>query len=344
MQRHVLVAALALTGGVFAQSTFSSGTLVTNPGAGFGGADVSLLHPTNGTLGYTASAAANIRVADDFTVPCGESWTLATLSGFGYQTGSGTTSTLTAANYRIWSGRPGDAGSVVIHDYSTANQMTATSFTNIYRVGNGVALTTNTRPIMRADMNGNAIVLGPGQYWLDYTLTGSTTSGPFVPSVSDLANPITGDGMQFLPAGTGGTWTGPLLNGVSAVGIPIEVSYVVTTIPCYTYSLTQSVAGGAVTISNGGGPAFGVYLNLIALTPGATPNGWFAGLDIGVADLINELLVGAPFFGVLDASGAASFVVPAPIPSGLPLYTASIAYGAGNVEAGRVSAFTYTTL
>ena len=54
---------------------------------------------------------SNKGVADDFTVPSGETWNISTASFYAYQTGSTTTSTMTSVNVRIWDGPPGVAGS-----------------------------------------------------------------------------------------------------------------------------------------------------------------------------------------------------------------------------------------
>ena len=138
MKQTISIAALALVacGGVFGQQTYSNGPLVTHPGQGLNGLDASALDtgaPLLNIFGWGGSSATNTRVSDDFTVPFGQTWTLQTISGFTYQTNGGPPSTITAGNYRIWNGSPLQGGAI-IYDFSGANQMTATNFSNIYRV------------------------------------------------------------------------------------------------------------------------------------------------------------------------------------------------------------------
>ncbi|MFZ1553126.1 MAG: hypothetical protein WAV53_17145, partial [Anaerolineae bacterium] len=79
---------------------FDNGPLVTHPGGGFGGADASAVQTAIGLTIYGAGhqLSANNRVADDFTVPAGETWTINTVTFYAYQTGSTTTSTINHVN------------------------------------------------------------------------------------------------------------------------------------------------------------------------------------------------------------------------------------------------------
>jgi PKD repeat protein len=226
----VSIALLGLAGMAAGQVIYSNGPLVTHPGGGAGGADASALEPTLSTFGFTASNSTPgtvvggvFRVADDFTVPCGEVWGINSISVFAYQTGSTTTSSFQSGNYRIWNGQPGVGGSFIVADHSASNQMTATSWTNAYRVQT-TTLMDVARPIMRIDMSGNSIILGPGEYWLDYALNGSINSGPFVPPITILGSNVTGNGVQDL----GGGVYQPLVSGPVpgfAQGLPFEIDH-----------------------------------------------------------------------------------------------------------------------
>jgi hypothetical protein len=337
------VCLLALTVVASAQVvTYSNGPLITHPGAGLGGADASVLE-AGGTVFGSTSGPVNFRLADDFTVPCGEQWAVTSFRAFGYQTGSGITSTMTSGDYRIWVGQPGSPGATILHDHSATNQMTSTAFTNIYRVQN-TSLTGNTRPIMSVDMNPNAIVLGPGTYWFDYRIAGSIVGGPFTPPISGTGtNPPLGNGLQAQIIAAGTAWI-PASSGPSFVGFPFEVDYTLSTINCYTFTVTQTGPGSAITLENKGGLSSHVYLNPITFNQGTFPNGWLQGLDIPLGELFNEISLGAPFIGVLDGNGEAIFVVPAGIlPAGVTFYTTS-AFFAGLGALGTVPAFSYTTI
>lgn len=329
--------------------TYSNGPLITHPGAGLAGADASALETGGTVFGFTAGPA-NFRQADDFVVPCNEQWAIVGFRAFAYQTNSGIVSTLTSSNYRIWSGQPGTPGAVVIHDFSATNQQTATAFTNIYRV-TPTTLTGNTRPIFSTTMAGNSIVLDPGTYWFDFQIAGSgALGGPFSPPISGTGTvPPVGNGIQSQLISTGFFWNGgnPSGTGVAAVltGLPFEIDYQTVTGPtCYTYTFSQPVAGGPITITNAGGLPGHLYLNPITFNQGVFPNGWLSGVDIPLGELFNQIPLGAPFFGVLDGTGGATFVVPGGLfPAGITIYTASNFY-AGLGSLGEVSAFAFTTI
>lgn len=55
---------------------FDNGPLVTNPGAGPAGSDLSVLQTNLGmtTFGLGNQLTAGNRIADDFTVPAGQTW------------------------------------------------------------------------------------------------------------------------------------------------------------------------------------------------------------------------------------------------------------------------------
>jgi hypothetical protein len=322
--------------------------LITHPGAGAGGADASALESL-GTLFGALAAPANNRLADDFVVPCNETWSVNTFRVFAYQSDSGTTSTLTSANYRIWTGQPGTPGATILHDFSGANQLVSTTFTNIYRVA-ATALTTGNRPIMSADLNGNGITLNPGTYWFDFQVGGTAPfNGPFTPPVSQIATlPPAGNSVTAFPVAGGGVALAPIFSGTFPaqvnVAMPFQIDYNLQVGPaCYAYTVTQPTAGGAITITNAGGLPFHLYLNAITFNQGSFPNGWFNGVDIPLVELLNEVPLGAPFFGVLDAGGGAVFVVPAGIlPAGLTFYTASNFYS-GFGAVGGVPGFAFVT-
>ena len=72
---------------------YDNGPIVTNPGGGVGGADVSLLEAPNTSYGSNDNFTGGYRVADNVTVP--ENWTVDSLVFFGYQTNSTLATTFT---------------------------------------------------------------------------------------------------------------------------------------------------------------------------------------------------------------------------------------------------------
>jgi len=179
---------------------FNNGPLITHPGAGPGGVDVSAINDPYSTLyGSNVNKTLNYSIAEDFTLDAQS--TIENFNFFSYQTSAGsTTSTITGAYVRIWSGEPGICGSTVIWGDLTTNRMASTNYSNINRT-TLTALTNTDRRIMNVVATVNT-VLNPGIYWVEWTLTGSLASGPWAPPVTVLGSPETGNAKQF----TGTKW------------------------------------------------------------------------------------------------------------------------------------------
>lgn len=238
---------------------WDNGAFVTHPGGGSGGADLSMLQTSLGlnTNGFGNQVSAGNRVADDFSVPA-SGWQINTITLFGYQTGSTTTSTITAVNVQIWNGDPSIAGSAVVWGDTTTNRMASTAWTNAFRATD-TAPTGNTRPIMAQTVTVNA-TLPAGTYWLDWQTDGTLSSGPWVPPVSLV-------GQTGKPGANAIQWTtswAPLVDtgtAASAQDLPFVIngdslsadlsitkSTSATTVPIgsqVTYTLTVANAGPA---------------------------------------------------------------------------------------------------
>jgi len=170
------------------------GVLVTHPGGMTGivaGADRSAIGVSLGNFGWNSGL---FRIADDFTA--GSSWTINSIRLYTYQTNA-TASTITGATVRLWSGAAG-SGSVLFGD-TTTNLMTSTSLSNIYRTTNNDNSST-TRRIQFVNISGLNWSIGPGSYSLDWGLTGSLSSGPWIPELTPLgATGLTnGNGKQLV--------------------------------------------------------------------------------------------------------------------------------------------------
>ena len=188
---------------------YDNGPLVNQPGAGSGGADASAVQTSLGmdTFGFGNQVSAGNRVADDFVVPSG-GWFIDDIIFFGYQTGSGTTSTFTALNFQVWDGRPGDGSSSVVFGDTTTNRLLAGTFSNVYRVLDTDLLNT-TRPIMALTANMDSF-LAAGTYWLDWQVDGTLSSGPWAPPITINEQITTGNGRQFTSTGWGNLLDGGL--------------------------------------------------------------------------------------------------------------------------------------
>ncbi|GMU43639.1 MAG: hypothetical protein AMXMBFR25_16250 [Lysobacterales bacterium] len=177
--------------------------LVTNPGAGAGGADVSRAQDTSLAMtlfGFGAQQVNSNRVADDFVVPAG-GYTINTVTVYSYQTNSTTTPTHNGMTFRIWNGVPGAMGSTVVFGDTTTNRFTSAAFANIFRTLESTGNASTNRPIMAVSASGLNINLPAGTYWLDFSLSGSLASGPWAPPITIVGQTTTGNGLQSLAGG-----------------------------------------------------------------------------------------------------------------------------------------------
>ena len=198
---------------------YDNGPFVTHPGGGAGGADASALQSSlnMSTFGFGFQVSAGNRVADDFTVT-GSGWAIDSITFFGYQTFSGTTSTFTSLNLRIWDGPPNDPSSLIVFGDTITNRMTGSEWTNVYRVLD-TTLSNEDRPVMALVAEVNSF-LPPGTYWLDWQTDGTLTSGPWVPPITILGQTTTGNALQYTSTG----WA-PLVDAgtVTQQGLPFII-------------------------------------------------------------------------------------------------------------------------
>ncbi len=165
----------------FAVTLWDNGPLVTNPGGGAGGNDLSLLqNVTLGetTLGYGDQLASNNRVADDFTIT-GPDWVLDSVCLFAYQTGAPQSGTITGFEVRIWDGATAGTGNL-LGTFSTLN---STGFSGTYRASE-TSPTNADRAIQLNDIDLGGLQLSAGTYWMDWAATGTLASGPWAPPVT----------------------------------------------------------------------------------------------------------------------------------------------------------------
>ncbi len=166
--------------GTAATEIFNNGPVMTHPGAGFGGADVSFYDVSSPSpRAWENFQVGTYTIADDFTVT--QETVLSSLEFYAHQTGSGITPTINKACVTIYDGDPSAGGRVVWGDRST-NRFESASFTNIYRTTTtlGGGMLNNQRPIMRVKVFIDNLKLAPGTYWVELSADGTmSANGPF---------------------------------------------------------------------------------------------------------------------------------------------------------------------
>jgi len=185
----------------FGSILFSNGPIVTSSGTGVGGADESVLQNNSLSMqsfGTGHHASANLRVADDFTVP-NSGWQIDSIDFYAYQTNE-TASTITTINLRIWDGVPSAPGSNVIFGDTSTNVLTSTNNSGILRVDESTQGTDSARQIAISNVALD-LALPAGTYWLEWQSTGTGPSGPFVPHITIPGQTTTGNALLSTDGG-----------------------------------------------------------------------------------------------------------------------------------------------
>jgi hypothetical protein len=206
---------------------YSNGPWYNSTGTGVGGADESILETPNSTLGFgfQHTAYGNI-MADDFVIPSGQTWTIESITCFGYQTNSTTTPTFNGMWLEIWDDGP-DSSPTLLWGDMTTNVYSSAAWTNVYRVSTASSGTSSARPIMAVTANlSTPVVLGEGDYWLHVNMDGTLTSGPWAPPISILGATSTGDAYQY--TSSTGSWALALDSGG---GTPQGIPFVLDGLP-----------------------------------------------------------------------------------------------------------------
>jgi Lectin C-type domain len=92
-------------------------------------------------------------------------------------------------------------------------------------------------------------------------------------------------------------------------------------------AITAPFGSGSIRLANTQGAPNTPYWTAVTLAQGAYPNGWLFGLDITLAELLNQVSFGVPFAGTLDATGSSSFTLASGVPPGIPLFAVTIQFG-----------------
>ena len=215
-----------------ATTLFSQTNIVTNPGAGFNGSDVSQASATVDIGGQNATG--DFRLAQSFTISDAGLWAIDKVSVMAYMSSTGygfpPTSPFTGISVNIWDNAPGLAGSNILGSSTT---LLSTDWTGVYRTFNGV-LDNARRPVMKiaANFSGSGLTLAPGTYWADYQLTGLSPTGgttaftPYLMTTSG-GNPVTltGNARQFNTSAAPGDWiTISEGNPAQGVSLPLTVT------------------------------------------------------------------------------------------------------------------------
>ncbi len=176
---------------------FTNGPLYNCENCGGAGVHWSVLQDVTwgeNTYGWGVQIANDNKMADDFTIPAGETWRITGVTFFVYQTGSGLQSTINDVRMVIYDTLPANPENNIIYGNWGSNLLSATSWSSVYRTLESASGGT-TRPIMAVTAEVDA-VLGEGQYWVGASFGGTLSSGPWLPPIPIIDDCDTGDAMQ----------------------------------------------------------------------------------------------------------------------------------------------------
>lgn len=107
--------------------------------------------------------------------------------------------------------------------------------------------------------------------------------------------------------------------------------YLVVTPAPFALELS-SVGSGTLTVRDYCGDPGNIYLNFFTLTAGAYPNGVWFGLSMTFPEVMFQMTSGvAPFFGLLDATGQATFGPLFGLPASLSVYGVALQFDTSGV-------------
>ncbi|MDQ1161997.1 hypothetical protein QE422_002365 [Chryseobacterium sp. SORGH_AS 447] len=189
-----------------------------------------------GYAGTSSSATASYFLADDFTIPTGQTWNITAIDFFAYQTGyTGTTSPFNTIRVNIFSSDPSVSGAVSVFGNDTTNRFASSVDANMYRIFNsqvpapGSAVGT-TRKIWKITAS-TPVSLTAGTYWIKYQLQNVTAANAgFLP-------PVTISGTRGLPGwnakqqdAVAGSWVSLIDDGnpSTATDYPMDMPFIIT--------------------------------------------------------------------------------------------------------------------
>jgi hypothetical protein len=193
---------------------------------------------SNTTAGYAitySSTSASYFLADDFTVPAGESWTISNIDFFGYQTGyTGTTSPFNKVVVTIYSSDPSVSGAESVFGDDTTNRLSSSTDAKMYRIFNSqvpvLQAPVTTRKIWKVTAN-TPVTLTEGTYWVKYQFQNVVVAN------AGFAPPVTVVGVRALDGwnakqhdAVSNSWINLIDQGspTTAPDYPMDMPFVIT--------------------------------------------------------------------------------------------------------------------
>ena len=246
----MILAFLFMLGKTSAQ-TYTNGNLSTGATAANGttapaGYTYSQLQLDAQSFGFSANPTNNLSLADDFTVPEGQSWNISSMTFYAYSTNyAGTTSPFSVVRVKIYNTNPSVGNPTAIWGDLTTNLFDSSKNAFMYRIG---ATPDNNRRIWWIRAN-TPVSLGPGHYWIEYQIgTTNPAASNFLPP-STIPGAVTQPGYNAMQHDVAANVWAPVLDGTYAMDMPFMVKYSTCTPPTITISASANCIPATLTAS-----------------------------------------------------------------------------------------------
>ncbi len=160
-------------------------------------------------------------LADDFTIPSGEKWTIQNFYFYAYETNfSGTAFPVNELYFEIYSSDPSAAGAVKVYGNLTTNRFVSAEDAKMYRIAEGQPDTT-TRKIYKLKTQASDLILSAGTYWIKWGSKSTSSGNHFYPQFPNDPAKIN-NAMQYEVSTS--TWKTLLAGGGQNLGFPLEIA------------------------------------------------------------------------------------------------------------------------
>lgn len=194
----------------YSNGNLNTGATASNGDIAPSGYNWSEIPTAASNYGFSANEAANLILADDFTVPDGEIWNVSDVEFFAYETGyTGNVSSVNNLKFEIYDSNPTITGAKKVFGDMTTNRLTTSSSAKLY-----VTLpttTTTTREVFNLNAKVQDLTLKPGTYWVVWQSLTATNTPHFYPCNKYAAGaiPVSNNAIQ----NNTGTWNYALDTG-----------------------------------------------------------------------------------------------------------------------------------
>jgi uncharacterized protein (TIGR02145 family) len=242
-----------------------TGPYITNYGGGPGGSDLSELQTLlgMGTPGFnfnpSISPGSYYYVADDITLT--DACDFSTLSFYGWQTDTASTSEFTGLYVQVWSGIPSDPNSIVVYGDLETNRLINAERTGCLRTTDDEPMPPPpdwAGPVWQLTANMTGCLLPPGTYWVQVGASGISPAQCYIVPITITGQIPVGNAIQATPSG----WAPMMDVGINTnQGLSLVADG--SLVPNYC---PQPFALGASNITG--------YSATLSWTPGGTETSW----------------------------------------------------------------------